>query len=93
MIQTIFETKQRAAELLQKAIAIWRESDQSDYLQGIENDPVFSLLITALAYQANETETEIEQMKTELLEEFANLQIPFEMGHAIPATAVVETAL
>ena len=93
MIQTIFETKQRAAELLQKAIAIWRESEQSDYLEGIEKDPVFSLLITALAYQANETETEIEQMKTELLEEFANLQIPFEMGHAIPATAVVETAL
>ena len=75
MIQTIFETKQRAAELLQKAIAIWRESEQSDYLQGIEKDPVFALLITALAYQANETETEIEQMKTELLEEFANLQI------------------
>ena len=75
MIQTIFETKQRATELLQKAIAIWRESDQSDYLEGIEKDPVFSLLITALAYQANETETEIEQMKTELLEEFANLQM------------------
>ena len=65
--------------MLQKAIAIWRESEQSDYLEGIEKDPVFSLLITALAYQANETETEIEQMKTELLEEFANLQIPFEM--------------
>ena len=93
MIQTIFETRQRANELLQKAIEIWRGGDQSDKLEGIENDPVFSLLMTALAYQANETETEIEQMKMELLEEYANIQTPFEMGHAIPATAVVETAL
>ena len=93
MIQTIFETKQRAKELLQKAIEIWRSSDQNDHLEGIEDDPVFSLLITALAYQANETEAEIDQMKQELLEEFASMQVPFEMGHAMPASAVVATAL
>ncbi len=29
--------------MLQKAIAIWRESDQSDYLEGIEKDPVLLL--------------------------------------------------
>jgi len=93
MKQTIFETRQRAEELLKKALEIWRKSDQSDFLEGIENDPVFSLLMTALAYQANETENEIAQMKTELLEEFAHSLTPFEMGHAVPATAVVETAL
>lgn len=93
MIQTIFETKQRAGELMQKAIEIWHGSDHSDYLEGIERDPVFSLLMTALAYRANETETEIVQMKQDLLEEFASMQTPYEIGHAIPATAVVETAL
>ena len=92
-IQTVFETKQKAEELYNKAVEIWRNSDLSDYLEGIEKDPVFSLLITALAYQANETEAEIQQLKMSLLEEFASLQAPFEIGHAIPATAVVETGL
>lgn len=93
MIQTVFETKQKAEELYNKALEIWRKSDMSDHLEGIEKDPVFSLLMTALAYQANETEAEIQQLKTDLLEEFANLQTPFELGHAVPATAVVETGL
>ncbi len=92
MKQTIFETRQRAEELLQKAIEIWRKSEHSDNLEGIEKDPVFSLLLTALAYQANETENDIEMMKTEVLEEFAYSMKPFELGHAIPATAVIETS-
>ena len=36
MKQTVFETKQRAEELIQKAIEIWRKSDKSDMLEGIE---------------------------------------------------------
>ena len=76
---------------MQQAIEIWRRSDQSDQLEGIENDPVFGLLITALAYQANEIETDIEQMKTDLLEDFAHMLTPYEIGHAIPATAAIQT--
>lgn len=93
MKQTIFENKQRAEELMQKALRIWRESDHGDQLEGIEDDPVFSLLITALAYQSNETENSLEQMKADVLDDFARMLKPYEIGHAIPATAVVETNL
>lgn len=93
MKQTIFETKQRADELLRNAIEIWQKSDQSDLLEGLEKDPVFSLLITALAYQANETESELEQYKEDVLNDFARMFTPYEENHAIPATAVVETSL
>ena len=93
MKQTIFETRQRAEELMQRAIEIWRRSDQSDQLEGIESDPVFGLLITALAYQANEMETDIEQMKADMLDDFAQMLTPYEVGHAIPATAAIQTAL
>lgn len=93
MKQTIFETKQRAEELLTEAINIWRQSDDNDKLEGLENDPVLRLMITALAYQTNESISELETMKTEVLEEFAQLLTPYEMGHAVPATAVVETTL
>ena len=93
MKQTIFEIKQRADELLKKAVEVWQKSDQSDMLEDIEKDPVVSLLITALAFQANETESEMEQMKADVLEEFAHVLTPYDKGHAIPATVVVETAL
>ena len=93
MRQTIFENKQRADELIQEALRIWRGSDHPDQLEGIEQDPVFSLLMTALAYQSNELENDLEQMKSDVLDEFAKMLTSYEVGHAIPATAVVETAL
>lgn len=90
MKQEIFDTRQRAIELLEKSISIWRNSDHADELEGVERDPVFSLLITALAYQANETDSDIERLKQDVLDEYARLLTPYEVGHAIPATAVVE---
>ena len=93
MKQTIFETRQRAEELLREAINIWRQSDDNDKLEGLENDPVLRLMITALAYQINESVSDLETIKTEVLEDFAQLLTPYEVGHAVPATAVIETAL
>jgi len=93
MKQTIFETRHRAEELLREAIQIWEQSDRSDFLEGLDEDPVFSLLMTALAYQANEVEDELEHMKNDVLEDFARMLTPYEVGHAIPATVVIETAL
>lgn len=93
MKQTIFETKQRAEELLREAFNIWRQSDDNDKLDGLENDPVLKLMMTALAYQTNESTSDLESLKTEVMEEFAQLLTPYEIGHAVPATTVVETAL
>ena len=93
MKQMMFETRQKAEELLQEALAIWRQSDQADFLEDIEKDPVFSLLMMALAYQSNELDSEVERLKSEVLEDFARLLIPYEAGHAMPATAVVGTTL
>ena len=93
MKQTLFETRQKAEELQREALAIWQQSDQADALEGIGQDPVFSLMMMALAYQANETDGELERLKTEVLEDFSRILVPYEMGHATPATAVVEAAL
>lgn len=89
MKSSIFETRQRADQLLQEAVAIWQQSDRSDELQDLDKDPVFKLLLTALAYQYNETESDIENMKTEVLEDFADSLVPYESCHAMPTTAVV----
>ena len=78
---------------MREAINIWRQSDMNDFLEGLETDPVLSLMLTALAYQMNEAVGDMEMLKTEVLEEYAYLLTPYEVGHAVPATAVIETAL
>ena len=92
MKQTIFETRQRAEELMREAINIWQHSDDNDKLEGLENDPIMKLIITALAYQVNESISDLVSMKTEVIEEFAQLMTPYEIGHAVPATAVITTS-
>ena len=93
MKQILFETRQKAEELLKEAQAVWRQSDRAEDLENLGDDPVFSMLLTALAYQSNEFDSEIERLKSEVLEDFASLMVPYEAAHAVPATAVVETAL
>lgn len=93
MKQTIFEIRQQAEELLKEAISIWRQSNQNDQLEGIENDPVFTLLLTALAYQLNDIDYDIARLKQDVLDEFSKQLVPYDMGNAIPATAVIETGL
>ena len=93
MKQLFFETRHKADELLKEALALWEQSNQVDSLEGIEKDPVFSLLMMALAYQSNELDGEVERMKAEVVEDFARMLVPYEMGHAMPASAVVQTAL
>lgn len=93
MKQTIFEIRQQAEELLKEAISIWRQSNHNDQLEGIENDPVFSLILTALAYQLNDIDYDIARLKQDVLDDFAKQLVPYDIGNAIPATAVIETGL
>ncbi|MDO5321165.1 MAG: hypothetical protein Q4F39_02100 [Bacteroidia bacterium] len=93
MKKTTFETRQRAEDLLKEAMNIWRQSDQSDYLEGLENDPVFNLLMIAMAYQANEIDAEIERLKGDVIDEYTQAVLPYMAGHAEPANILVSMKL
>ena len=93
MRQKTFEIREKAEEMLQEALAVWRQSDRVDALEGIEKDPVFSLLMMALAYQSAEADSELERLKAEVLDDFAGILVPYGEAHAVPASAVVEVAL
>lgn len=93
MSQKIFETQQRAKELQEEALRIWRKSDQSDFLEGIEQDPVFSLLMQVMAFQSNIFDSHLEKLKAEVLEEYEKSLLPYGMMKAIPATAVIQAPL
>lgn len=92
MNHTLFETTNHAQELLTEAIGIWRQSNDSERLEGLEKDPVFGLLMSAVAYQSIETTSEIERLKSEVIEEYASCLMPYELGHATPASLLIETA-
>lgn len=93
MKQTLFETRQKAEYLLKEAMNIWRQNDLDGSLDGLENDPVFMLLLSAVAYQSNEIEMDIERLKQEVLTEFIHKVVPYEMVRAIPASVVVAATL
>ena len=89
MKNTSFETRQKAEDLINSVLEIWRQSDQSDYLEGLEDDPVFQLFIMAMTYQADEINADIERFKSDVIDEFTKTIVPYRAGHAVPATVVV----
>ena len=91
MNQKIFDTRQRVEELISEAMAVWKQSNYSEYFEELAKDPVFSLLVSAVAYQENEVRDEIERMKSDVLDEFASLLVPYEAEHACPSIAIVQT--
>lgn len=92
MRQKIYATQQMAEELMKEAIAIWKQGNQAEHLEGIDKDPVVSLLMTALAYQEYIAEGELERLKVEVLDDFAQMLIPYELTHAVPASTIIQTS-
>lgn len=86
-----------ADELLRKALEIWsREEnldvDEYDLFNGIGQDPVIRLWMTALAHQTNLVKEEIRSLKENLFDELAGRLTPLHMTRAIPAFSVMQTA-
>lgn len=93
MKQNTFETRQRAQELLDEAVKIWSKSPYSEQFESLAKDPVMMLLFSALAWQHNEADSDLEMLKEEIVREFLQILTPYELGHALPATAVIEASL
>lgn len=89
MKQTSFETRERAAELIKETAAIWKQSNNSEVLEGLREDPVFNILMAALAHLANELEADIAHTVDNLWNEFAQEMLPYASCRPIPATIAV----
>lgn len=84
------EIRQRTEELLRQAFLVWQSSDYSEHLEKLADDPVFKMLITAMAYQFNETDSSLEFLKQQVKNDFAEMFIPYNVDRVQPATVVVE---
>lgn len=93
MDQKIFETRQRAQELLDETIAIWRNSNHGESLEGLENDPMYGFLLMALAHQLNRIDAEIDGVKQDVVNSLLNELVPDDILYSSPASAVVSCNL
>ena len=92
MNQKVFDTQWRVRELMEDAIAVWKQSNYSDQMLSLKDDPVFKLIMAAMARQANEIDNDIERLRTDVLNEFTEIFSSYDAGHATPASAVVRAA-
>lgn len=93
MNQQIFETRQRAQELLDETISIWRNTKNGESLEGLENDPLYGFLIMALAHQLNRFDNEIDQVKQDVVDGIIKELVPSDVLYSTPASAVVSCNL
>lgn len=84
------EIRQKTNELMRQAFMIWQSSDYSENLEQLVDDPVFQMLMTAMAYQFNDIDSNLELMKQEVINDFADMFIPYNVDRIQPTTVVVK---
>ena len=63
------EIRQRTEELMRQAYLIWQSSDYAEHFERLDDDPVFRMLMTAMAYQFRGIDSDIEFMKQEVVKD------------------------
>lgn len=91
MNQKVFDTQLKVRELMEEAIAVWQQSNYSTQLLSLKDDPVFKLIMSAMAHQTNEIDNDIERLRIEIINEFSEIFTTYDANHATPASAVVRT--
>ncbi len=93
MKQQLFATRYKSDALIKEIVEIWRQGNQKENLEGVEQDPIFKLLVTALAYRTNEIENNIELMKDEVLGDLVRRLTPQTLCRATPAATIITTSI
>ncbi len=91
MDQLLFETNNRADELLKSAIEVWRANHNIDQVEGIESDPIFRLLLMALAYQGEELRSEWARSRSTLLGDLLSQLSPFVEAESVPSSMILRS--
>ncbi|MFR9650575.1 MAG: hypothetical protein SNG35_00930 [Rikenellaceae bacterium] len=91
MDQLLYETKSRADELLKAAIDVWSANHNIDQIEGIESDPLFRLLLMAMAYQGEELRSEWESSRSNLLNDLVSRLSPYVEPESIPASMILHS--
>ena len=92
------EMKEKVADLRNKIFTLWSnegkwESGNPDSpLYGLDRDPLITMLITAMVYQQQQIESDIERFRSGMVSELEDAILPFYLTKATPAIAMMCSA-
>lgn len=79
-------------EVIDNAVEHWKK-EKNDAFEGLENDPVVRLLLSALAYQSYNIRKDIEDYQEKTIEKLRDRLIPYHLIKPVPSFSILETRI
>lgn len=98
MTQEEYDIQIQVDNLMQKVLESWKREGKWDGnnpnspFYGFEKDPLLRILLTAFVYQTNGLKMEIQNLEKEMICDFQNSVLPYQLTQAVPAFTMIKTA-
>lgn len=98
MTQEEYDIQLQVDNLIQKVLEIWKHEGKWDGnnpnspFYGFEKDPLLRILLTAFVYQTNGLKADIQNFEKEMIGEFQNAVLPYNLIQAVPSFTIIKTA-
>jgi hypothetical protein len=98
MTQEDYDIQVQVDSLMQKVLETWKRegkwdgSNPNSPFYGFEKDPLLRILITAFVYQTNGLKADIQNLERDVVSDFQNSILPYQITQAIPAMTLIQTA-
>lgn len=98
MTQEEYDIQMQVDNLMQKVLDAWKREGKWDGnnpnspFYGFEKDPLLRILLTAFVYQTNGLKKEVQDVEKEVVSEFQNAILPYQLTQAVPAFTIIKTA-
>lgn len=98
MTQEDYDIQMQVDNLMHKVLESWKREGKWDGnnpnspFYGFEKDPLLRILLTAFVYQTNGLKKDIQDVEKEVISEFQNAILPYQLTQAIPACTIIKTA-
>jgi hypothetical protein len=98
MTQEDYDIQVQVDNLMQKVLESWKREGKWDGnnpnspFYGFEKDPLLRILLTAFVYQTNGLKADIQNIEKDLIGDFQNAILPYQLTQAIPAFTMIKTA-
>ena len=98
MTQEEYDIQIQVDNLMQKVLETWRREGKWDGnnpnspFYGFEKDPLLRVLVTAFVYQNNGLRVEIQNLESDVVDEFQRTILPYRLTQAVPAMTLIKTS-
>lgn len=98
MTQEEYDIQVQVDSLMQKVLETWKREGKWDGnnpnspFYGFEKDPLLRVLVTAFVHQNNGLRAEIENLESNLVDEFQRSILPYQLTQAVPSMTLIKTA-